>query len=978
MKKIILAGLLLVLFLVPGFGQTRFNFIENRWEIKTCPSCNEYVPMIPVLSVNGHVGPVQLNADNIPGTASRVWLRPDQLAKLDAIAPFSGRYGDLAGLPTLFSGRYSDLAGLPTLFSGRYSDLLGLPALGTMAYQNNENVQIQGGYADGLAYLNATHVDTREIRARDDVNGITFKDFDGTTTWGSINSVGDWVVKKLTSNGLLYVNNNIVSTGGVFANTLATASPTAVLDIKNNTGSVYARFFPSGGVKVGGDASEDAGVKFQVIGNTSLAGTTYTNDIQVIGGSISTGFQFNGPSNSSLNFGGIPMLRAPNLTNFFLWNSGNTTLTGTDNIFVGNYAGTGITTGSYNSAFGPSALIANSSGGENVAFGQNAGSSNQTGRNNTFIGVNAGSNQGLADANDNVFLGNRAGANLTGNFYQRNAFIGYDAGAGEGNMVGAAFFGSRANTLKGVFTGGVESLMPIVVSSTDNSAYTSIGQFLTPYLAAGNKAVFSLGKSISQRNSAELRYHYAGDNSTVNRLDIGFSNLESTTASFFANQSVSVGTNSESTGNKLYILGSTRIDDGSLRVYNGDIEVSNSIYSSGYRPVNGNVGATINFGGNAQQQYPLWAKFTSSGNLEIGDHNTAGAAIPRYIDLGGTFNYGNEWENLKLKVFSNGTNEAGIGMNAASLSVKALNGDDPVKFFSGNAHTGSIARGQNGGWKSNSYFDTPASDASGNGQYRIDGQRVLFGYNDNTFVGKASGNVTLTGSSNLAVGVAAGERLTTGSSNTFLGHGSAANNAFQVGAGNNIIGAYAGLNAGSGATFNNVTGIGQDIFNGLTGNIINAVFFKPDQDLTLGSYNVDHTYRFKVDGGKPSYFAGDIVLDPSRSIYTTADGGGQLGISGKAWSGVNSLSIYTERIRERFGNSAIRFENYNGSLAAQITGNGSFQVTNKRPSSPYPKLTTTERDALTALSEGDFIYNLTDHAVEYWNGTVWKILSTSN
>lgn len=40
-----------------------------------------------------------------------------------------------------------------------------------------------------------------------------------------------------------------------------------------------------------------------------------------------------------------------------------------------------------------------------------------------------------------------------------------------------------------------------------------------------------------------------------------------------------------------------------------------------------------------------------------------------------------------------------------------------------------------------------------------------------------------------------------------------------------------------------------------------------------------------------------------------------------------------------------------------------------------PQLTTTERNALVPV-EGDRIYNLTTHTIDYWNGTVWKSLAT--
>lgn len=43
------------------------------------------------------------------------------------VTPFSGRYADLSGKPTLFSGNYNDLTNKPVLFSGDYNDLINVP-----------------------------------------------------------------------------------------------------------------------------------------------------------------------------------------------------------------------------------------------------------------------------------------------------------------------------------------------------------------------------------------------------------------------------------------------------------------------------------------------------------------------------------------------------------------------------------------------------------------------------------------------------------------------------------------------------------------------------------------------------------------------------------------------------------------------------------------------------------------------------------
>ncbi len=41
-----------------------------------------------------------------------------------------------------------------------------------------------------------------------------------------------------------------------------------------------------------------------------------------------------------------------------------------------------------------------------------------------------------------------------------------------------------------------------------------------------------------------------------------------------------------------------------------------------------------------------------------------------------------------------------------------------------------------------------------------------------------------------------------------------------------------------------------------------------------------------------------------------------------------------------------------------------------------PRMTNTERDAIAAPAEGLTIYSTSDHALEFWNGSVWKVVAT--
>ena len=66
--------------------------------------------------------------------------------------------------------------------------------------------------------------------------------------------------------------------------------------------------------------------------------------------------------------------------------------TGSENTFVGEYAGHSLISGNGNTFLGGGAGYGNTSGNENVAIGHNAGTGNNTGSNNVYLG-NRGANE---------------------------------------------------------------------------------------------------------------------------------------------------------------------------------------------------------------------------------------------------------------------------------------------------------------------------------------------------------------------------------------------------------------------------------------------------------------------------------------------------------------------------------------------------------------------------------------------------------
>ena len=114
-----------------------------------------------------------------------------------------------------------------------------------------------------------------------------------------------------------------------------------------------------------------------------------------------------------------------------------------NNTFLGYYAGSSNTTGSYNTFFGDYAGYSNTTGATNDFLGYNAGYSNTVGNYNTFLGYCAGYYN--TTGNDNTFLGQRSGyynrpaiptrsSEITPDTPTRgnsNVFLGYQAGYNE-------------------------------------------------------------------------------------------------------------------------------------------------------------------------------------------------------------------------------------------------------------------------------------------------------------------------------------------------------------------------------------------------------------------------------------------------------------------------------------------------------------------------------------------------------------------
>jgi len=183
-----------------------------------------------------------------------------------------------------------------------------------------------------------------------------------------------------------------------------------------------------------------------------------------------------------------------------------TATTGNFNTAVGYESLRNTTTGQYNTAVGQSSLFSNTTGGQNTALGLNALLSNTTGSSNVAVGLDT--LQHITTGSSNTAIGYNAGSHITGgstpNTTATNSvFIGRDSKANAdgqtnqivigqnavGNGSNTATFGNTATTANyftgsingGSFvkSGGTSSQFLKADGSVDSSTYTPTARTLT-------------------------------------------------------------------------------------------------------------------------------------------------------------------------------------------------------------------------------------------------------------------------------------------------------------------------------------------------------------------------------------------------------------------------------------------------------------------------------------------------------------------
>lgn len=209
----------------------------------------------------------------------------------------------------------------------------------------------------------------------------------------------------------------------------------------------------AGGVStIDGDSGSVTGSTITITGGSSGAvftgsGTTLTESFNYLALPASTS------TNGQVTINGNNVLWSPGAsTNIFVGGSGNSSISGNQNICVGS-----------------GALPALTSGSDNVVLGYQAGANLQGGAGNVMMGIYAG--HGLVSGNKNLCLGTTAGNNLAGS-ESYNVYLNNIGNSGENNYcrIGSGT-GTGDRQLNATFISGIQGITvtgtAVLVSSSD-------------------------------------------------------------------------------------------------------------------------------------------------------------------------------------------------------------------------------------------------------------------------------------------------------------------------------------------------------------------------------------------------------------------------------------------------------------------------------------------------------------------------------
>ena len=670
--------------------------------------------------------------------------------------------------------------------------------------------------------------------------------------------------------------------------------------------------------------------------------------------------------------------------NFFAGiSSGQGNTSGSSNTYVGQDAGAnGAGTGSNNTFLGWWAGISNSSGASNTFLGSTAGQNNSSGSNNVFVGFQSGGNGGNSNSNNveigyasgsvntaanNIFIGYEAGFNNTKG--QNNYFSGYEAGYSNTTAPDNHFEGYQAG-----------------YSNTYGRSNLNIGAYSGYSNQSGNQNVM-IGDSAGVANTAGGNQFigYQAGMANTNGVNNQFEGFKAGSANTHGVGNTAIGNYAGSTNttgyHNTFIGDSANVSSAALTNataigYNATVGQSNSI-------VLGNGSANVGVGTTTPN---------STAVLDL-TSTTQGVLIPR---MSTTQRTSISSPATGLQVYDNTLNQLYV-YNGTAWQALATGTSQwtttGTEIYNNNANNVGIG-------KTTPYHGLDVSHAiSTDSSYLIKGVQVLStkGTSDleigpgagaslsgvqNVFIGDSAGNKTTSGYSNTFVGNQAGRNNTTGPQNTFTGYQAGQFN--TTGANNTFTGMAAGYENTTGSG-NTITGVGAGFYNA---GDYNTMTGWNAGNLNTGSDNVFSGYSSGYNNaGNANTALGDYTM------YNNAAGSNNVAVgylSGFTITNGSRNTLIGDSADVSSGNltnaTAIGFKAKVGQSNSIVLGNGSANV-GVGTSTPnttavldlssttqgvlIPRMSTTQRTSIGSPATGLQVYDNTLNQLYVYNGTAW-------
>ncbi|MDQ6609913.1 MAG: hypothetical protein M3Y85_08845 [Bacteroidota bacterium] len=202
---------------------------------------------------------------------------------------------------------------------------------------------------------------------------------------------------------------------------------------------------------------------------------------------------------------------------------------------------------------------------------------------------------------------------------------------------------------------------PLTVVNSENSSYVPVAEFYAPNnTTQGNVSQLRFGQSGINNNTAEFRFVYQGDGSTLNRTDFGYWGNPTPAFSYLANGNVGIGTTTP---------------NGSLSIFKFEEPSLDMKYQHGGSYGHISIGQTSNFGGE-MTLYSFGGNFNGTGPYRgygsyIAGAYQGGLSIGASSSIGSLYFYsGGEGDaNERMRITSTGNIGIGTATPQSKLSV---------------------------------------------------------------------------------------------------------------------------------------------------------------------------------------------------------------------------------------------------------------------------------------------------------------------